>query len=101
MRRLTLWIVSTIAGVVLLLSYRTSLGGTPPPVVSGATPGIMPESSSAEPVARTLTVNGSVADTRWGPMQVQIKIQNHKITDVRVLRRPSAPTCTPPACPMT
>lgn len=42
MRRLTLWIVSTIAGVVLLLSYRTSLGGTPPAA------------------ARTLTVNGTV-----------------------------------------
>jgi uncharacterized protein with FMN-binding domain len=93
MRRLTLWIVSTIAGVVLLLSYRTSLGGTPPAPAAAAAPGIVPEntaSPSASPgTARTLTVNGSVADTRWGPMQVQIKIQDHKITDVRVLRRPS------------
>jgi major membrane immunogen (membrane-anchored lipoprotein) len=87
MRRLTLWIVSTIAGVVLLLSYRTSLGGTPPPPVTGAAPGIVPE-SSGPPTAGTLTVNGTVADTRWGPVQVQIKIQNHKITDVRVVRRP-------------
>jgi FMN-binding protein len=92
MRRLTLWIVSTIAGVVLLLSYRTSLGGTPPPPVTAAAPGIVPESSGPAPAspgpARSLTVNGTVADTRWGPVQVQIKIQNHKITDVRVLRRP-------------
>jgi uncharacterized protein with FMN-binding domain len=93
MRRLTLWIVSTIAVVVLLLSYRTSLGGTPPAPVTAAAPGIVPESTaspSASPGSTgTLTVNGSVADTRWGPMQVQIKIQKHRITDVRVLRRPS------------
>jgi len=90
MRRLTLWIVSTIAGVVLLLSYRTSLGGTPPPPVAGAAPGIVPE-SSGPPSGKTLTaltVNGTVADTRWGPVQVQVKIQDHKLTDVRVLRRP-------------
>ena len=93
MRRLTIWIVSTIAGVVLLLSYRTSLGGSPPAPVTGAAPGVVPDSSgqpSAPPGSeRALTVNGSVADTRWGPVQVQVKIQNHKITDVRVLRRPS------------
>jgi uncharacterized protein with FMN-binding domain len=94
MRRLTLWIVSTIAGVVLLFSYRTSLGGTPPAPVTGAAPGIVPESSGPAPAspgsARTgaMTVNGSVAATRWGPVQVQIKIHDHKITDVRVLRRP-------------
>lgn len=94
MRRLTLWIVSTIAAVVLLFSYRTSLGGTPPPPVAGAAPGVVPE-DSASPApsgasrAKALTVNGTVADTRWGPVQVQVKIQNHRITDVRVLRRPS------------
>jgi hypothetical protein len=92
MRRLTLWIVATIAGVVLLLSYRTSRGGTPPAPVTGAAPGIVPEISGPPPAspgsARTLTVNGRVADTRWGPVQLQIKIQGQKITDVRVLRRP-------------
>jgi len=88
MRRLTIWIVSTIAGVVLLLSYRTSLGGTRPTAAgAGPAPGIVPE-SSGPPSGRSLTVNGTVADTRWGPVQVQVKISNHKITDVRVLRRP-------------
>jgi uncharacterized protein with FMN-binding domain len=92
MRRLTVWIVSTIAGVVLLLSYRTSLGGTPPPPAGAAAPGIVPESappSAAPGTAKAITANGTVADTRWGPVQVQVKIQNHKITDVRVLRRPN------------
>jgi hypothetical protein len=30
-RRLTLWIISTVAAVVLLLSYRTSFGATGAP----------------------------------------------------------------------
>ena len=96
MRRLTIWIVSTITAVVLLFSYRTSLGGAPPAPVAGAAPGIVPDDtaspSASRPVAgsaKTLTVNGTVAATRWGPVQVQIKIQNRKITDVRVLRRPT------------
>ena len=93
MRRLTIWIVSTIAGVVLLLSYRTSLGGTPPAPVTGAAPGIVPDSNgpaSASPgTAGPLIVNGTVAGTRWGPVQVQVEIQGQKITDVRVLRRPN------------
>jgi uncharacterized protein with FMN-binding domain len=95
MRRLTLWIVSTVAAVVLLFSYRTSLGGaTPSPNAGAAAPGIVPDStvpSASGPAgsANALTVNGTVAETRWGPVQVQIKITNHKITDVRVLRRPT------------
>lgn len=97
MRRIFLWFAATVAGVALLFSYRTSVGSAPPlsvPVV--AAPGIVPEPSSAEPSAsvrsparRTLTVNGTVAQTQWGPVQVQLTISGGRITDVRVLRRPS------------
>ena len=92
MRRVTLWIVSTVAAAVLLLSYRTSLGGSVPS--TAAAPRIVPDtpgpSRSAKPgSAKNLTVNGTVAQTRWGPVQVQVKITNGKITDVRTLRRPS------------
>ena len=96
MRRLTLWIVSTISVLVLLLSYRTSLSGSAPPSVTGAAaPGIVPDDAASPSASRspgrpkTLTVNGTVASTRWGPVQVQLKIQNRKIIDVRVLQRPS------------
>ncbi|MEV4703037.1 FMN-binding protein [Actinoplanes sp. NPDC049316] len=96
MRRLTLWIVSTIAAVVLLFSYRTSLGGpAPSAAVGAAAPGIVPAPAppqgSARPTHRTksVTVNGTVAQTRWGPVQVQVTITNGKITDVRALRRPT------------
>jgi uncharacterized protein with FMN-binding domain len=91
--------VSTIAAVVLLLSYRTSLGGSVPGPAPVAAPGIVPDNSAAPAPApsaprrtgsaKTVTVNGTVAQTRWGPVQVQIKINNGKIVDVRTLQRPS------------
>jgi hypothetical protein len=95
MRRVTLWIVSTIAAVVLRFSYRTSLGGTKPAPAAGAAAGIVPDGTTSPSAsgpagsAKFLTVNGTVAQTRWGPVQVQVTIANHKITDVRALLRPS------------
>jgi uncharacterized protein with FMN-binding domain len=101
-RRIVLWLAATIAGVALLFSYRTSLGGTTSvaPLPGAAAPGIVPEpsDSAAPPVTgrrgpskaspRTMTVNGTVAQTQWGPVQVQLKITAGRITDVRVLQRP-------------
>ncbi|UQU61761.1 FMN-binding protein [Couchioplanes caeruleus] len=95
MRRLTLWIVSTIAAVVLLLSYRTSLGGPAPSAAAGAAaPGIVPApapSGGSAPArrAKTVTANGTVARTRWGPVQVQVTITDGKITGARALRHPT------------
>ena len=96
MRRLTLWIVVTVTAVVLLFSYRTSLGGAPPaPLAGAAAPGIVPDTTSPSASrppsssAKTLTVNGTVARTRWGPVQVQVQIKDNEITDVRVLQRPA------------
>jgi uncharacterized protein with FMN-binding domain len=112
MRRITLWLVSTVAAVVLLFSYRTSTmgaaaSGTPgapgaqqgdaaPGVVSGETPapgrtGSPSTAGSAAPPATggAKLVNGTVAQTRWGPVQVQVHIAGGKITDVVALRVPS------------
>ena len=95
--RLALMAVSTVAGLVLLFSYRTSLGGVVPGTAQAAAaePGIVPapgssDSASAAPGAPVgdATVNGTVASTRWGPVQVQVKIAGGKLADVRVLRRP-------------
>ena len=104
MRRITLWIVSTIATLVLLFSYRTStMGATPSPasgaaanppgIVSGAAPagpGNPAGTAAPTPGASTtpqraggsLVVNGTVIQTRYGPVQVQVHISNSKINDV-------------------
>ena len=106
MRRITLWMLSTVAVVVLLFSYRTSTSG---PTVAAAAAGAQPPgvvvaapspSTSASPEASASTtakrapassvsVNGSVAQTRWGPVQVQVHITGSKITDVAALVYPS------------
>ncbi|MFC7277692.1 FMN-binding protein [Paractinoplanes rhizophilus] len=86
MRRLTLWIASTVAAIVLLFSYRTSLGAGGGGGAASAPVILTPQVSA--PTGRILTVDGSVARTRWGPVQVEVKIQNHKIIDVRALRHP-------------
>ncbi|WP_250009872.1 FMN-binding protein [Actinoplanes sp. M2I2] len=101
MRRISLWLFSTVAAVVLLFSYRTSTstpaqataapititGPTPAPTTTGAAPEPDPTTSTAPTtstsgVAKTYT--GSVASTRWGNVQVTITVADGKITDVAV-----------------
>jgi uncharacterized protein with FMN-binding domain len=96
-RRIALLIASTVTGLVLLFSYRTSLGGVVPSAAptGAAAPGIVPDtavprqSTPAGNQPRTLTVNGTVAQTRWGPVQVQLRIAGGQIVAVKVLQRPS------------
>lgn len=98
MRRITVMMMSTLAALVLLFSYRTSTGGTLPGATSAAAaPGIVPDTASAPPsgspsrtpAVRATTVNGTVTQTRWGPVQIQAVIVGTKITDVRVLQHPT------------
>ena len=94
MRRITLWLLSTIAAVVLLFSYRTSTnGGTPAVTAAAATTTTSAAGGSATQTAGTsgdaTTYPGSTAQTRWGPVQVSITVANGKITGVAV---PTYPT---------
>jgi uncharacterized protein with FMN-binding domain len=101
MRRITLWLFSTVAALVLLFSYRTSTEATPAPQTVAALPmptptpspssaettspkRSAPASSSSSPSATTKTYTGSVASTRWGDVQVNITVTDGKITDVAV-----------------
>jgi uncharacterized protein with FMN-binding domain len=52
---------------------------------STPTPGTAPRSGSNA----DLVVNGSVVQTRWGPVQVQVHIGGGKITDVTALQVPN------------
>jgi uncharacterized protein with FMN-binding domain len=109
MRKITMWFVATVAIVVLLFSYRTStsgavgtppaaVGGDAPGIVSGGTPAPVPSGGSNSSASNSgdsnssdsnsVVVNGSVTQTRWGPVQVQVRISAGKITDVTTLRTP-------------
>jgi len=103
MRRITLALVSTVAAVVLLFSYRTSLGSSlPGSGPAAAAPGVVPDATTpapgnsrtpkarrTTPAPKAVTATGVVAQTRWGPVQVRVRIVGTKITEVTVLRQPS------------
>jgi uncharacterized protein with FMN-binding domain len=100
MRRIIVWLASTVAAVVLLFSYRTSTMGangasSGPGAPAGNAPGVVPAPSAgasgsvAGPATADAVVNGKVARTRWGPVQVQVRIRDGKIVDVVALRQPN------------
>lgn len=88
MRRITLWLLSTVAVLVLLFSYRTSTMGAG----TTATTGGEADDTTADvsPAADgTKVYKGSTADTRWGPVRVSITVANGKITKVEVPTYPN------------
>ena len=62
-------------------SATSSATATSPATVAGSTTA---SSSSA-----AATVTGAAADTRWGPVQVQLTVENGKITNVDVVEYPN------------
>ena len=119
MRRISLWFLSTVAVVTLLFGYHTSTSGatTTAAVASGAAPATGSGGTSAgsstsgsgtsgssgsgtsgsgtsgsgtgSSTAAGQTVTGSVAQTRWGPVQVQLTVAGGKVTAVNVLQYPN------------
>jgi uncharacterized protein with FMN-binding domain len=113
-----MWLLGTIVGLVLLFSYRTSTMGATSTVAgdaqagstagtggaagtaggadpgtgttpdAGTTPNAGGTTTAPAPASGTQTVKGSVANTRWGPVQVQVKISGGKITEVTTLQVP-------------
>jgi uncharacterized protein with FMN-binding domain len=110
MRRVILSIVGTVAGLVALLSFKSHLPSVPsasaatsgsagtssassssaPASSSSSTvPGEFPQGSLAGKLAAGETaVNGKVATTVYGPVQIQLIMQNRKIVKVAVLQQP-------------
>ena len=101
MRRITLWLFSTVAALVLLFSYRTSTNsgdtGTATAVAAAPATGTTgsgdgtssSDDSSNSGTSGSKTYTGSVAQTRWGPVQVIITVSGGKITDVAVPTYPN------------
>ncbi len=110
MRRVILTIAGTIAGLVALLSFKAHVPTLPSAAVSttggtGSTSGTSSSSSSSSSpatvpgefpmgsLAGTLTagettVTGHVANTVYGPVQIQLVMRNSKIVKVAVLQQP-------------
>ena len=108
MRRITLWLLSTVAAVVLLFSYRTSTNSAGAATTVAAVPQVVPTSQPSSPASSPVpsgsksasssasatssgpkTYTGVSAPTRWGDVQVTITVTDGKITDVAVPVYPS------------
>ncbi|HET7399314.1 MAG TPA: FMN-binding protein [Intrasporangium sp.] len=101
MRRIVTWAMSTLTVLVLLFSYSTSRSSQPVAATaetrrvtttttqhSAATSGSSGSSpTSAAAAARTVT--GDEAMTRYGVVQVQITVQDGKITKSEAVQAPS------------
>ena len=89
MRRITLWLVGTVCGLVLLFSYRTSTMGAPPSPAPAVAPPAPGDTGGTVASGDGSVVDGSVAQTRWGPVQVQVRISAGRIVDVVALQVPN------------
>jgi uncharacterized protein with FMN-binding domain len=81
MRRAILAVTATVAGLVALLSFKTHAASQQP--VASAQP-----TTAVPPGGRAVT--GNVANTAYGPVQVQVVIKATKIVKVNILEQPTA-----------
>ena len=105
MRRVILAVTGTIAGLVALLSFKAHSPTVPVAATSGTGSSSSAPSSSSSSSARTIPVEfqsvagpltagetaitGKVANTVYGPVQIQLIVKSHKIVKVAVLEQPT------------
>jgi uncharacterized protein with FMN-binding domain len=110
MRRNLVAFLGTLSGLVLLFSYHTSLDSSGPATTatgpltpggatksgasgssgsSGSTSSGSSGSSSKSTTSGPQTYTGDVVDTQWGPVQVQITVENDKITAAQPTQVPN------------
>jgi uncharacterized protein with FMN-binding domain len=97
MKRVVLWLLSTVSAVALLFAYHTSTSG--PTATAQAPVGASLATTSTATTSgggggnkqsACTTTTGQVAQTRWGPVQVEITTDaSGTITDVEVIQYPS------------
>ncbi len=120
MKRIVLWVLSTLSAVVVLFGYHTSTSsvmatsseadfsgslsgqtttgsgagtttsGSAPPTDSTSSGSSDTSGSSGSSGSAASTVTGDVAQTRWGPVQVQLEVSGSTITNVSILQYPDS-----------
>lgn len=95
--------VATV-GVLFVVPTSTNRGSTPhrpgqiaaagivraPAPTTAAVPGASPGSTNDSPAAVPVTVNGVAADTRYGPVQVQIQVSGGKVVSATAIDYPQS-----------
>jgi uncharacterized protein with FMN-binding domain len=113
MRRIVVAVVSTVSGLIMLFAYHTSRlgpggsttalagtsGGLTDPTTSAPDPTPTPtatagqrqrngSTTAASPAGVSGTFTGDVANTQWGPVQVQLTVVGGKITKSEAVQHP-------------
>jgi uncharacterized protein with FMN-binding domain len=105
-KKIVLWLMSTLTVLVLLFGYHTSTSSqaaasaessavAPVSSGTGATSGAAsgttssPSAAGSSSTATSTTFTGASTTTRWGPVQVEITVANGTITDVSVVDYPN------------
>jgi uncharacterized protein with FMN-binding domain len=86
MRRAIFAITATIAGLVALLSFKTTALNGPPALPPTAS--IPTATEPRRPGTATGAVTGPVVNTKWGPVQVRVRLAAGRISDVQALQLP-------------
>ena len=101
-KRIILWGLSTLSTVVVLFGYHTStssvMATSGEGTISGSLTGQSTAGSGSSSSSTTSggappsdsTVAGDVAQTRWGPVQVQLEVSGSTITNVTILQYPDS-----------
>ena len=90
MKRALLIAGGTVGGLgAVLVITPPNLSKTAPIGVDTAVPGATPTNAPAKPVGISGSFTGSVANTRYGPVQVKIVVKNGKIVDAQAVQAPS------------
>lgn len=107
MKRVILAAVSTVAGLTALLSFKTrptpalaagrstanpaTGAGSNSPANARASHGTTNTTPATTPAGAngTKTIDGATADTRFGPVQVEITVANGKVTGVHAVEYPT------------
>lgn len=86
MRRAVLTLLSTAAGIVLLLSLKPHQ--STPPAVATRPPSASPSGHPSQGTTNG-TFTGDVIDTQYGPVQVAVTVEQGRLTAVRAVQVPS------------
>jgi uncharacterized protein with FMN-binding domain len=91
-RRVIFAIVGTIAGLAALLSFKSHEPATVAATsgATGATGATGAATATGKPPAGERDIDGNVANTVYGPVQVQVVVKDSKIVDVKILEQPSS-----------
>ena len=87
-RRIVLWVMSTLTVLTLLFGYHTSTSSQAAASPESSAVAPVASGSSSSGTASGSTVTGDEASTRWGPVQVQLTVSGGTVTAVSVVEYP-------------